>query len=316
MKKFILGLGCGAVIVCSSSAFAAGSIQALLFPAGFEINGSDIELNKDLKVLNVEGRAYVPIRFIAEHLGATIDYDEQSQKIIIKNRDLDLTDPDYKNISVGNLILTKAGDKTKVTGQLQMEGAGNSKNTIRATLSFYDANNKKTGEVVISGTDFGVDPQPFVSEGPGDFRAFSTAILHIVAVNNTVGEAQSLLFQSAKHHFSLKLPKSWEGKYEVIEDTDSIHFISKANNNIPKEQGFTGLLFTIRIWSKEQWARQEEEVKGLIRIGKVGERGNEIFTLNTPSDVQYDPNNEKLTAQYISMSDYINTIKTSFKIID
>jgi hypothetical protein len=77
LKKFILGLSCGLAIACSSVAFASDSIQAVFFPAIFEINGSDIGLNNDYKVLNVDGHAYVPIRFIAENLGATIDYDAQ-----------------------------------------------------------------------------------------------------------------------------------------------------------------------------------------------------------------------------------------------
>jgi hypothetical protein len=114
LKKFILGLSLGLAIACSSVAFASGSIQALLFPVIFEINGSNIGLNNDYKVLNVDGHAYVPIRFIAENLGATIDYDAESQKIFVNNRNLTITDPDYKGISVGNLILTKEGNNTKV----------------------------------------------------------------------------------------------------------------------------------------------------------------------------------------------------------
>lgn len=116
----------GLVIACSSVAFASSTIQTLLFPTGFEINGNDTTLNEDYKVLNVDGHAYVPIRFVAENLRAAIDYDEERQMIYIKNGDLDLIDPDYKGISVGNLILTKKGESTKVTGQLKMEGVGNS----------------------------------------------------------------------------------------------------------------------------------------------------------------------------------------------
>ncbi|WP_232696915.1 stalk domain-containing protein [Brevibacillus daliensis] len=314
MKKFILGLSFGLAIACSSVALASGSIQALLFPASIEINGSHIALNNNYQVLNVDGNAYVPIRFVAENLGATIDYDAESKKIFIKNKKLDLTDPDYKGISVGNIILTKISNGTKVTGQLKMEGVGSSKNMIGANLTFYNDKSEKIGDVAINGNDFGVDSQTFVTEGSGDFREYSTVNLHIGAVNNhIISEAPSILYENMNYNFTLKLPKSWEGKYEVIEDTDTIHFISKANNNIPKEKGFMGLLFTIHIWSKEKWSKDEEEVKGLIQISKIGERGDEIFTINTPSDVQYDPNDDKLTAEYKSMWDHINTVKTSFK---
>ncbi|MDB5054812.1 MAG: Copper amine oxidase N-terminal protein [Bacilli bacterium] len=311
MKKFILGLSCGLVIACSSVAFASGSIQALLFPASFEINGSNVALNNDYKVLNVDGHAYVPIRFVAENLGATIDYDADSQKIFVKNRNLDLTDPDYKGISVGNLILTKVGNNTKVTGQLRMEGVGSSKNMIGANLSFYNDKSEKIGDVAINGNDFGVESQTFVLESSGDFRTYSTVNLHIGAVNNTIiPDAPSMLYENTKYNFTLKLPKSWEGKYDVVEGTDFINFIDKAN----KDAGWGGLLFTIQEWSKERWNTDGVEEAKNYQISKIGENGDKIFTLSTPSDVNYNVNDEKMKAEYASMWSHINTIKTTFKI--
>jgi hypothetical protein len=102
----------------------------------------------------------------------------------VKNRNLDLMDPDYKGISVGNLILTKVGKNTKVTGQLKINGVGNTKNMVGANLSFYNDNSEKVGEVAITGNNFGVESQIFMSEGSGDFRTYSTVNLHIGAVNN------------------------------------------------------------------------------------------------------------------------------------
>jgi hypothetical protein len=317
LKKFILGLSCGLVIACSSVAFASGSIQALLFPTRFEINGSNIALNNDYKVLNVDGHAYVPIRFIAENLGGTIDYDAELQKIFVKNRNLDLTDPDYKGISVGNLILTKVGNNTRVTGQLRMEGVGNSKNMIGANLSFYDDKSEKIGDVAINGNDFGVESQTFVLEGSEDFRTYSTVNLHIGAVNNhIIPEAPSVIYENTKHNFTLNLPKSWEGKYDVVDtvieapNIENIDFINIAN----KDAGSGGVLFTIQIWSKDKWSTVGEEAKKHIQISKIGEKGDKIFSLSTPSDVNYNVNDEKLKAEYASMWDRINTIKTTFKI--
>jgi hypothetical protein len=311
LKKFILGLILGLAIACSSVAFASGSIQALLFPTSFEINGSNIALNNDYKVLNVDGHAYVPIRFIAENLGGTIDYDAELQKIFVKNSNLDLTDPDYKGISVGNLILTKVGNNTRVTGQLRMEGVGNSKNMIGANLSFYNDKSEKIGDVAIKGNDFGVESQMFVLEGSGDFRAYSAVNLHIGAVNNNIiSEAQNVIYENTKLGFTLKLPKSWEGKYDVVEGTDFISFINISN----KEAGWGGVLFTIQIWSKEKWNTDGAIAKQNIHISKIGERGDEIFTLSTPTDVNYNVNDEKMKAEYASMWDHINTIKTTFKI--
>jgi hypothetical protein len=315
LKKFILGLSCGLAIACSSVAFASSSIQALLFPASFEINGSNVGLNNDYKVLNVDGHAYVPIRFIAENLGGTIDYDAESQKIFVKNRNLDVTDPDYKGISVGNLILTKVGNNTKVMGQLKMEGVGNLKNMIGANLSFYNDKSEKIGDVVINGNEFGVESQTFVSEGSGDFRAYSTAILHIGAVNyRIISEAPTIVYENTKYNFALKLPKTWEGKYEVKDffneasGTDNYHFIDKAN------KGWGGVIFTITIWTKDEWNKYGPSAIEVGQIYKIGEDGDKVFTLSPPGDVEYDPHDEKLKAEYSSMSDQINKIKTTFKL--
>ena len=305
----------GLAIAWSSVAFASGSIQALLFPASFEINGSNIRLNNDYKVLNVDGHAYVPIRFITENLGGTIDYDAESQKIFVKNKTLDLTDPDYKGISVGNLILTKDGNNTKVTGQLKMEGVGGSKNMIGANLSFYNDKSEKIGDIAINGNDFGVDPQTFVSEGSGDFRAYSAVNLHVGAVNNhIIREAPSIVYENTKYNFTLKLPKSWEGKYEVMDivneamGTDNYNFIDKAN------KGWGGVVFTISIWTKDDWIKNGPTAIGIGRIYKIGEDEDKVLTLSPPGDVEYDPQDEKLTAEYSSMADHINTIKTTFKL--
>lgn len=317
MKKIILGVGLGFVFAFSTGAFASDAIHALLFPASFEINGTNHALNNDYKVLNVDGHAYVPIRFVAENLGATIDYDSESQKIIVKNKSLDLKDPAYQDISVGNLILTSAGTNTKVTGQLKMEGVGSSKNMIGANLSFYNDNSKKIGEAVINGDDFGVDSQTFVSEGAGDFRAYSTVNLHIGAVNHhIIPEAPSIVYENTKYHFTLQLPKRWEGKFDVVNtvneesNMDLIDFINKTN------QAYGGVHFTIAVWSKEEWNANSEERIRNGHISKIGENDGHVFTLSTPSDVEYNPQDEKSKLEFLSMYEDINTIKTSFKLKD
>lgn len=307
----------GLAIACSTVIFASDSIQALLFPASFEINGSNIGLNNDYKVLNVDGHAYVPIRFIAENLGATIDYDAESEKIFVKNKILDLTDPDYKDISVGNLILTKDGNNTKVTGQLKMAGVGSSKNKIEAKLAFYNDKSEKIGDIAISGNDFGVESQTFVSEGAGDFRAYSAVNLRIGAVNDhIISELPSVLYENTKYNFTLKLPKTWEGRYEVEEKViesegfraDNYNFIDKAN------KGYGGVVFTITVWTKEDWLKNGPSLIGVGQIYKIGEDGDKVFTLAPPGDVEYNPHDEMLKAEFFSMYDHINTIKTTFKL--
>ncbi|KRE83047.1 hypothetical protein ASG89_13015 [Paenibacillus sp. Soil766] len=314
MKKFILGLSCGLILAGSSVAFASDTIQALLFPASFEINGSQVKLNSDYQILNVDGHAYVPVRFVAENLGATIDYDSEAQKIVVKNKSLDIKDPDYASISVGNLILTKAGNTTKVTGQLKFEGVGNSQNMIGAGLSFYNEDNEKIGEAAISGNNFGVDTQTFVTEGEGDFKNYDAVYLHIGAVNHRIIlDVPSMIYHNSQYRFTLHVPSSWEGKYEVEEQRDEASefvnylFINKAN------KAFGGVLFSISIWTKEDWLANGPTTKGIGQVYKLGEDENHVFLLFPPGDVEYNPHDEELAAEFLSMADQISTIRRSFK---
>ncbi|WP_240416229.1 stalk domain-containing protein [Paenibacillus periandrae] len=74
MKQFFLGLVCGSVVMASTAAYASDTIQAYLFPVGFELNGQDKKLDNEYAALNYKGHAYVPIRFVAESLGMGVRY--------------------------------------------------------------------------------------------------------------------------------------------------------------------------------------------------------------------------------------------------
>jgi hypothetical protein len=104
----------------------------------------------------------------------------------MKNGDLDITDPDNKFVSVGNIILIKDGQNTKVTGQLKITHMGNIKNMVGANLSFYDDKGGEIGEVAITGDNFGDKFQNFESEGSGDFRTYSSVKLHVGAINGRI----------------------------------------------------------------------------------------------------------------------------------
>jgi hypothetical protein len=86
MKKFFLGLTCGIALTATTAASASDTIQAYLFPAKIEINGQSKELPSEYKVLNYNGHAYVPIRFIGESLGLGVRYIERDNVISIMNQ--------------------------------------------------------------------------------------------------------------------------------------------------------------------------------------------------------------------------------------
>lgn len=84
MKRFILGLCCGICLSLGSAAYASESIQSLLVNVNFLFNGIKKEISSEYSVFNYQGHIYVPIRFVAESMGSTVDYEDSSHRISIK----------------------------------------------------------------------------------------------------------------------------------------------------------------------------------------------------------------------------------------
>lgn len=83
-KLFILV----AVFLLASSAsmiYAGDSINAVLFPVKFEFNNQEKELEQNYVAFNYHGHTYVPARFVAEQLGAKVEYDAENKKVILNN---------------------------------------------------------------------------------------------------------------------------------------------------------------------------------------------------------------------------------------
>ncbi|WP_187273941.1 stalk domain-containing protein [Paenibacillus sp. N3.4] len=85
MKKFIMGVVVGGILSLTSVVAASDSIQAYLFDVHFSINGQGTVVDKGYSVLNYNGSAYVPVRFIAEQLGASVDYSAVNKEIVINH---------------------------------------------------------------------------------------------------------------------------------------------------------------------------------------------------------------------------------------
>ncbi|RAV21593.1 stalk domain-containing protein [Paenibacillus contaminans] len=88
MKKFVLGLICGVGLTATTAVYAADTIQAYLFPAKFEVNGQNKEIGSEYTVLNYNGHAYVPVRFVAESMGALVKYEDTTRTISIEQTNL------------------------------------------------------------------------------------------------------------------------------------------------------------------------------------------------------------------------------------
>ncbi|TCZ79306.1 methyltransferase [Paenibacillus albiflavus] len=143
------------------------------------------------------------------------------------------------------------------------------------------------------------------------FRVFLLVLLSLCLLSACVdnkSEAKSIIFENAKNNFTLQLPHNWDGKYDVNETEDKITFVNKAN----KSSG--GVLFEIRIWTKEKWSTEGEELAKIIHLSKIGEKGDIVFSFNTPTDIQYILEDDNKKQEYLTMSNDIEAIKASFSI--
>ncbi|NEW07376.1 hypothetical protein GK047_15335 [Paenibacillus sp. SYP-B3998] len=152
MKKFILGLTIGITLTASTAVFASNTIQAYLFPTSFYINNHPVKLDNDYEVLNYNGHAYVPIRFVAEKLGGYVDYRQEQElnrihiNYFAANKEF-LTDKTYPEIHVGIVDMGHSYGYTAIQGLVSIDsdiGSAN-KHDLQFNLNFYDEKNKLLG---------------------------------------------------------------------------------------------------------------------------------------------------------------------------
>lgn len=95
MKKSVLlssGIALGLILSMSLQVFAAPAIEKIQAFVNnqfkFEFNGKLAELPDEYEVIVYKDRSYVPVRFITENLGATVDWNDTEKLISINSPDV------------------------------------------------------------------------------------------------------------------------------------------------------------------------------------------------------------------------------------
>jgi len=83
MKKFLNGMLFGLLISFGTISYASNTIQAVIFPSIFNFNGESKSVDEGYEVLNYKDHVYVPIRFVAENMNATVGYSARNHNISI-----------------------------------------------------------------------------------------------------------------------------------------------------------------------------------------------------------------------------------------
>lgn len=101
---------------------AAETLQTYIFPAKIQINGEEKPLDhSEYEILNYNGHAYVPIRFVSENLGKLVKYDEETMTILINDTNL------YKKLEIDEAFI-QAVSQGKLPG-IEF-GIGDARNDI------------------------------------------------------------------------------------------------------------------------------------------------------------------------------------------
>ena len=88
VRYLVLGMAIGGSLMTSTLAFAYSPVAAWVENnIKIYFNGELKELPDKYEILSYNGRTYTPARFIAEELGATVDWDEDNKSIYINYMD-------------------------------------------------------------------------------------------------------------------------------------------------------------------------------------------------------------------------------------
>jgi opacity protein-like surface antigen len=144
--KRSLWLAAALLLVLASAAHAADAVRAVLFPVTYVFNHEVKEPDPEYVTLNYNGRTYVPVRFVAENLGARVNYDENSRTVTINGSNVF----DARHVEEGQIIagmevvrFDLAGPADDLTGYVSFKG----KTLISGTYR-YDKSDELHGEML------------------------------------------------------------------------------------------------------------------------------------------------------------------------
>ncbi|WP_442600477.1 stalk domain-containing protein [Paenibacillus sp. KN14-4R] len=185
MKKFILGFVCGGLLLGSVGAYASDKIEAYLFPVDYGFNAELRQLNSEYETFNYKGHAYVPVRFIAENLGAYVNYDDSKKRINIgyyPPNTVFLKDDHFPTIHAGIINLAVDGGHTLIKAAVSVDSTDeNNIYDLQFNIKFYDSNKKMIGEYSwTSDTPLKKGEIRYIMDSfPGNATGYEKAILEV-----------------------------------------------------------------------------------------------------------------------------------------
>lgn len=93
-KQFVAGIIVGGVLLSGGNALANNNaLPSIMNFVKYKINGEAKALPSGYTTLNYDGHTYVPTRFIAEQLGADVEWDDKTKTVAINNEEQKVDKP-------------------------------------------------------------------------------------------------------------------------------------------------------------------------------------------------------------------------------
>ncbi len=106
---------------------------------------------------------------------------------------------------------------------------------------------------------------------------------------------------------SLTLPKRWKpSKYLMLTTKNSISFHAKSSY----KKGYTGTVLTVNWCTQKKWRQLKN---GLPNYQYLGKKGNRVFYVTLPTDVQFCLDKPKYQKQYMALTETVDSIIASIK---
>lgn len=117
MKRLLLGILIGFILATTTFGFAATNSIRLI------INGQEVPCDPPPQM--IQGRVFVPVRFVAEALSVNVGWDQENNAVIIKSLDKeDLSETQIKDKSMGWISLHEIRKNYELSGYLSHPSKG------------------------------------------------------------------------------------------------------------------------------------------------------------------------------------------------
>lgn len=159
MRNIVIGIVIGIGLCLGTYVYADTALrQAVAFPVLFDFNGEGAQPAADAEALNYNGSVYVPLRYVAQRMGAAVSYDESSRTVSVMSggvRPL-LHDPDIPGVYVGDVQIGATDRGAAAGGWILLDDTkaqfspDKGKLTFAGLLSFYDKDGRPAGSAQLT----------------------------------------------------------------------------------------------------------------------------------------------------------------------